>query len=112
MYQASTCVQFIQGILRGMYLLKSGEKKPKSLRVQFLGSGVILREAIAAAELLAKDWGIESDLWSCPSFTELARDGNMVSRWNMMNPTAKPKVSHVESCLAEAKGPVIARAGN
>ena len=46
--------------------------------------------------------------WSCPSFTELARDGNTVSRWNMMNPTAKPKVSHVESCLADTQGPVIA----
>src|ERR1700694_5437913 len=95
-------------IIKGMYLLKAGEKKPKSLRVQLLGSGVILREAIAAAELLAKDSNVESDLWSCPSFTELARDGNMVSRWNMMNPTAKPRVSHVESCLADAKGPVIA----
>jgi pyruvate dehydrogenase E1 component len=95
-------------IIKGMYLLKAGEKKPKSLRVQLLGSGVILRESIAAAELLAKDWGIESDLWSCPSFTELARDGNAVARWNMMNPTAKAKVSHVESCLADTRGPVIA----
>src|SRR6202049_4391886 len=95
-------------IIKGMYLLKAGEKKPKSLRVQLLGSGVILRGAIAAAELLAKDWNVESDLWSCPSFTELAREGNAVSRWNMMNPTAKPRVSHVESCLADAKGPVIA----
>jgi pyruvate dehydrogenase E1 component len=95
-------------IIKGMYLLKAGEKKTKSLRVQLLGSGVILREAIAAAELLAKDWGVESDLWSCPSFTELARDGNAVTRWNMMNPTAKPKLSHVESCLADTRGPVIA----
>jgi pyruvate dehydrogenase E1 component len=95
-------------IIKGMYLLKPGDRKPKSPRVQLLGSGVILREAIAAAELLAKDWGIESDIWSCPSFTELARDGNAVVRWNMMNPTSKPKVSHVESCLADTKGPVIA----
>ncbi|MEP6658066.1 MAG: pyruvate dehydrogenase (acetyl-transferring), homodimeric type, partial [Betaproteobacteria bacterium] len=95
-------------IIKGMYLLQAGVKKPKSLRVQLLGSGVILREAIAAADLLTKDWGVESDLWSCPSFTELARDGNAVSRWNMMNPTAKPKMSHVESCLAETRGPVIA----
>jgi len=95
-------------IVKGMYLLKAGEKKPKSLHVQLLGSGVILREAIAAAELLAKDWNVESDLWSCPSFTELAREGNAVARWNMMNPTAKPRVSHVGSCLADTKGPVIA----
>jgi len=95
-------------IIKGMYLLKAGEKKTKSLRVQLLGSGVILREAIAAAELLAKDWGVESDVWSCPSFTELARDGNAVTRWNMINPTSKPRVSHVGSCLADTKGPVIA----
>jgi pyruvate dehydrogenase E1 component len=95
-------------IIKGMYLLKGGEKKPKSLRVQLLGSGVILRESIAAAELLSKDWGVEADIWSCPSFTELGRDGNAVSRWNMMNPTSGPRVSHVESCLKETRGPVIA----
>jgi len=95
-------------IIKGMYLLKGGEKKPKSLRVQLLGSGVILRESIAAAELLAKDWGVESDIWSCPSFTELGRDGNAVSRWNMMNPTVKQKISHVAACLADTRGPVIA----
>jgi pyruvate dehydrogenase E1 component len=95
-------------IIKGMYLLKAGEKKPKSLRVQLLGSGVILRESIAAAELLAKDWSVESDIWSCPSFTELARDGNAASRWNMMNPTAKAKESHVEGCLTGTRGPVIA----
>jgi pyruvate dehydrogenase E1 component len=95
-------------IIKGMYLLKAGEKKTKSLRAQLLGSGVILREAIAAAELLAKDWGVESDVWSCPSFTELARDGNAVTRWNMINPTSKPRVSHVGSCLADTRGPVIA----
>ncbi|HEY1438832.1 MAG TPA: pyruvate dehydrogenase (acetyl-transferring), homodimeric type [Casimicrobiaceae bacterium] len=95
-------------IIKGMYLLKAGEKKTKSLRVQLLGSGVILREAIAAAELLAKDWGVESDVWSCPSFTELARDGNAVTRWNMINPTSKPRISHVGSCLADTRGPVIA----
>jgi pyruvate dehydrogenase E1 component len=95
-------------IIKGMYLLKAGDKKAKALRVQLLGSGVILRESIAAAELLSKDWGVESDIWSCPSFTELARDGNAVARWNMMNPTAKPQLSHVGSCLTDTKGPVIA----
>src|SRR2546421_9811904 len=95
-------------IIKGMYLIKGGDKKPKSPRVQLLGSGVILRESIAAAELLAKDWGIEADIWSCPSFTELARDGNAVARWNLLNPTAKAKVSHVEASLASTQGPVIA----
>jgi pyruvate dehydrogenase E1 component len=69
---------------------------------------VILRESIAAAEMLRKDWGVESDVWGCPSFVELARDGNAVTRWNMLNPTAKPRVAHVTSCLADTQGPVIA----
>ncbi len=95
-------------IIKGMYLLKAGDKKAKGPRVQLLGSGVILRESIAAAGLLAKDWGVEADIWSCPSFTELARDGNAVARWNLMNPTAKPKASHVDTSLAPTQGPVIA----
>jgi pyruvate dehydrogenase E1 component len=95
-------------IIKGMYLLKAGEKKAKGPRVQLLGSGVILREAIAAAELLRNDWGVESDTWSCPSFTELARDGRAVARWNMFNATARPKLSHVETSLQDTSGPVIA----
>jgi pyruvate dehydrogenase E1 component len=99
-------------ILKGMYLLAAGAggkgAKSKGPRVQLLGSGVILREAMAAAELLRKDWDVESDLWGCPSFTELARDGNAVTRWNMLNPTAQPKQPHVTACLADTQGPVIA----
>ena len=95
-------------ILKGMYLLQPGDKKSKAPRVQLLGSGVILREAIAAAELLRKDWGVEADIWGCPSFVELARDGNAVARWNMLNPTAKQKQAHVTACLADTQGPVIA----
>ncbi len=95
-------------IIKGMYLLKAGAKSSKAPRVQLLGSGVILRESIAAAELLAKDWGVEADIWSCPSFTELARDGNAVARWNLLNPTAKARVSHVAASLAPTQGPVIA----
>jgi pyruvate dehydrogenase E1 component len=91
-----------------MYLLQSGDGKSKAPRVQLLGSGVILRESIAAAELLRNDWGVESDVWSCPSFVELARDGNAVARWNMLNPTAKQKQSHVAACLAQTQGPIIA----
>jgi len=95
-------------ILKGMYKLRDGDKsKGKSPRVQLMGSGVILREAIAAAELLKNDWGVDSDLWSCPSFTELARDGNAVTRWNTLHPTEKPRVSHVEACLQGAQGPAV-----
>ncbi|MCC7041195.1 MAG: pyruvate dehydrogenase (acetyl-transferring), homodimeric type [Burkholderiales bacterium] len=80
----------------------------KAPRVQLLGSGSILRQVIAATRLLADDWGVQADVWSCPSFTELARDGNAVTRWNMLHPTDKPRQSHVEACLANTKGPVIA----
>ena len=95
-------------IVKGMYLFRAGDKKAKSPRVQLLGSGTIFREVIDAAALLRNDWGIESDLWSCPSFTELARDGYAVTRRNMIDPTRKPEVSHVEACLKDTEGPVIA----
>ena len=95
-------------ILKGMYAFRAGDRKSKSPRVQLLGSGVIFREAIAAAELLKSDWGVDADLWSCPSFTELARDGMKVARENLLNPTAEPKLSHVEACLKNTRGPVIA----
>ena len=96
-----------EGILKGMYKLPGGGAG-KGPRVQLLGSGTILREVIAAADLLAKDWGVASDLWSCPSFTELRRDGLAAARWNLLHPTEKPRASHVEQCLAGTKGPVIA----
>jgi pyruvate dehydrogenase E1 component len=95
-------------IVKGMYLFRAGEKKPKAPRVQLLGSGTIFREVIEAAALLRNDWGVEADLWSCPSFTELARDGYAVSRRNMLNATAKPELSHVEMCLKDTEGPLIA----
>ncbi len=94
-------------ILKGMYLLKKGPAG-NGPRVQLLGSGAILREAIAAAELLRKDWGVEADIWSCPSFNELARDGQAAARWNLLHPTEKPKLSHVEQCLKDTRGPIIA----
>ncbi|MCW5592407.1 MAG: pyruvate dehydrogenase (acetyl-transferring), homodimeric type [Burkholderiales bacterium] len=96
-----------EGILKGMYRLP-GAAAGKGPRVQLLGSGTILREVIAAAELLSADWGVASDVWSCPSFTELRRDGMEVARWNLLHPTQKPRQSHVEQCLAGTKGPVIA----
>ena len=95
-------------IVKGMYLFKAGDKKSKAPRVQLLGSGTIFREVMEAAALLRNDWGVEADLWSCPSFTQLARDGYAVSRQNMLNPASKPKVSHVEDCLKDTEGPVIA----
>jgi pyruvate dehydrogenase E1 component len=63
---------------------------------------------MAAAELLKNDWGVTADVWSCPSFNELGREGRAVSRWNMLHPTEKQKVSWVTKCLADTKGPVVA----
>ena len=98
------------GVRKGMYLLKACEasRREKALRVQLLGSGTILREVIAAADLLAVDFDITADIWSVPSFTELRREGLDVERWNMLHPTQPPRRSHVEVCLAERQGPVIA----
>ena len=95
-----------KNIVKGMYLLQKG-KKGKT-RVQLLGSGSILREAIAAADLLSADFKVEADIWSCTSFNQLKRDGDDVSRWNMLHPDKKPKMSHVEKCLLETDGPVVA----
>ena len=98
------------GILKGMYLFKdAGKPKKNEPRVQLLGSGAILREAIAAAELLDKEFGVRADIWSCPSFTELARDGQAVERFNRLHAGAgQPRVAHVAACLEGHAGPVIA----
>ena len=98
-----------KGILRGMYLLAEGQKSKGKPRVQLLGSGTILRELIAAAELLDADYGVTADVWSAPSFTELRRDGLATQRWNMLHPTEPPRQSWVETCLnGRPDGPVVA----
>ena len=98
------------GIIRGMYLFKdAGKAKKGELRVQLLGCGSILREVIAAAELLDKEFGVKADVWSCPSFTELRRDGFDAERWNRMNPEAKkPRLPYVTQLLKDRDGPAIA----
>jgi pyruvate dehydrogenase E1 component len=96
-----------EGIRQGMYLFKRGETGTGP-RVQLLGSGVILREVIAAAELLRNDWGVEADIWSCPSFTLLAREGQACARWNLLHPGDTPRASYVERCLKDTRGPVVA----
>ncbi|MDO9104106.1 MAG: pyruvate dehydrogenase (acetyl-transferring), homodimeric type [Methylovulum sp.] len=106
-----------QNILKGMYSFRKANSLAadtpsmgisKAPRVQLLGSGTIFREVEFAAELLRDDWGVEADLWSCPSFTELARDGQFCERWNRLHPTEPPKQAHVTHSLANAVGPVIA----
>ena len=96
------------GIRRGMYLLRESAAKKPSAKVQLMGSGTVLREVIAAADLLDQDFGVAADIWSCPSFTELRRDGMAAERWNLLHPAQTPRKSFVEQCLAERKGPVIA----
>ena len=94
------------GILRGMYLLREG--RGEGPRVRLLGSGAILREVIAAAEQLWQDIGVVADIWSVPSFTELAREGAEVARWNMLHPEEAPRIPWVERCLGRQSGPVVA----
>ncbi|MEK6806242.1 MAG: pyruvate dehydrogenase (acetyl-transferring), homodimeric type [Pseudomonadota bacterium] len=94
------------GIIRGLYLL-SETKKPAKLHVQLMGSGSILREVIAAAELLKEEFGVTSDVWSATSFNELCRDGQDVDRWNLLHPEKKPKKSYVTQRLEGRKGPAI-----
>jgi pyruvate dehydrogenase E1 component len=95
-----------EGILRGLYRVRTADEG--ELRVQLLGSGAILREVLAAADLLEADFGVLADVWSVTSFNELKRDGVDVERWNMLHPTATPKQSYVSQQLAGAPGPVVA----
>ena len=76
--------------------------------MQLLGSGTILREVIAAADLLRADFGVAADMWSCPSFTELAREAMAVERWNLLHPAEAPRKSHVETVPRCRRGPVVA----
>lgn len=96
------------GVIRGMYLLKKNSKKTSKKVVQLLGSGTILREVIAAAEILKADFGVESDIWSVTSFNELRKEGLATTRWNLLHPEDTPKVSYVNECLDKTVGPVIA----
>src|SRR3954451_21288864 len=102
-----------EGILRGLYLLREGQAGPSGdgaarPRVQLLGSGTILREVLAAADLLAADFGVDADVWSAPSFTELRRDGMEVERWNRLHPSKKARRSFIETSLDGHAGPVVA----
>ncbi|MBI3283592.1 MAG: pyruvate dehydrogenase (acetyl-transferring), homodimeric type [Burkholderiales bacterium] len=95
-----------QGIIKGLYRLQESKAEAKH-RVQLLGSGTILREVIAAADLLQNDWGIAADVWSAPSFTLLARDGQDAERWNMLHPTDAPRVPYIAECLQDTAGPIV-----
>ncbi|WP_431480804.1 alpha-ketoglutarate dehydrogenase [Pseudomonas thivervalensis] len=96
-----------QAIIKGMYRFARHEVEAARGRVQLLGSGAILREVIAAAELLTSDWGVDSQVWSVTSFTELARDAREVERWNRLHPGQSPRCSHVQASLNDS-APIIA----
>jgi pyruvate dehydrogenase E1 component len=96
-----------EGILKGAYLLRDSKSKAKA-RVQLMGSGTILREVEAAAELLEKDWGVAADVWSATSFTELRREGLAADRWNLLHPEEKARVPYVTQCIEKRSGPVVA----
>ncbi|MEQ1601743.1 MAG: pyruvate dehydrogenase (acetyl-transferring), homodimeric type [Methylophilaceae bacterium] len=95
-----------EGILKGLYAFS--QSAATGAKVQLMGSGVILREVIAAAQLLEQDWGVSADVWSVPSFNELRREGLDVERWNLLHPQAPQRESYVTQCLINAEGPVIA----
>jgi len=97
------------GIIKGMYLLKAADGRVKGHKVQLMGSGAILREVLAGAELLEHDFGIRADIWSVTSFTELRREALEVERWNMLNPLEQPRTSYVTQCVRSCGDvPVIA----
>jgi pyruvate dehydrogenase E1 component len=93
------------GILRGMYLLR---RSGGGAQVQLLASGTILREALAAAKMLEKEFGVAANVWSVTSFTELRRDGIDVERWNTLHPSQPQRTSYVETCLSSTTGPIVA----
>jgi pyruvate dehydrogenase E1 component len=97
-----------EGILRGMYRLRASELKKPKARAQLLGSGAILPQVLAAQELLADRYGVAADVWSVTSYAELYRDGNACERWNMLHPTAKPRVPYVTQVLEGAPGVLVA----
>lgn len=98
-----------EGILKGLYqLIKSKKDDGQTPTVQLMGSGTILNECIHAAEILEAEFGVAANVWSATSMNQLRREGLEVQRWNMLHPSAKPKISYVEQCLQDQNGPVIA----
>lgn len=96
------------GILKGLYRLHGHDAPGQDqLRVQLLGSGSILREVMAAGELLLADFGVSSDVWSATSLTELRRAGQAAERWNLLHPEQPPRSNHVQDCLKDQVGPVV-----
>jgi len=96
-----------EGILKGMYKIRDYSRYKKN-KIQLLGSGTILREMIAAAEILQNDYQIDSEVWSVTSFNELRKNGLEIERYNLLNPGKDKRISHVEKCLGKTEGPILA----
>jgi pyruvate dehydrogenase E1 component len=97
-----------KGIVKGLYTLSKDKAAKGETKVQLFGSGTILREVIEAAELLKTDWKVSADVWSVTSYNELAREAVDCERWNMLNPTRKPRIPYITQQLEPCDGPVIA----
>ncbi|MCJ7552883.1 MAG: pyruvate dehydrogenase (acetyl-transferring), homodimeric type [Ignavibacteriaceae bacterium] len=97
-----------KGILKGMYKFQASDKKDSKLRAQLFGSGTILNEVIKAAKILEEDYKIATDVWSVTSYKELRRDALDIERWNLLNPTEKPKLTYIEKMLGKEDGVLVA----
>jgi pyruvate dehydrogenase E1 component len=97
-----------EGILKGMYRVRTAEKKPGQPRAQLLGSGAILNEAFKAQQILADQYNVAADVWSVTSYQELYRDGHAAERWNRLHPGEKPRLPYVAQCLAGTEGVIVA----
>lgn len=98
-----------EGIMRGMYrFIQSKNRTKTERRAHLLGSGAIMNEAVRAADILEKQYGVAADVWSVTSYKELYRDAQTVERWNRIHPSSKPKASHIERCFGGEKGVFVA----
>ncbi len=97
-----------EGILRGIYRLKAGERKKGQLKLQLFGSGSILREALRAQQILADRFEVSADVWSVTSYKELRREALEVERWNMLHPAGRPRKPYIARMLEKAEGPIVA----
>jgi pyruvate dehydrogenase E1 component len=96
------------GILKGMYRLRSSGKRNAKAKAQLLGSGAILNEVVKAQQILEEKYGVAADVWSVTSYPELYRDGQAAERWNWLHPGEKPRVPYVTQCLAGTEGVIVA----
>jgi pyruvate dehydrogenase E1 component len=97
-----------EGIIKGLYRLRSSDKRRAKHHAQLLGSGAILPEALKAQEVLQKEYNVAADVWSVTSYKELYRDGQDAEHWNRLHPGEKKRIPYIEECLAKAPGVIVA----